>query len=213
MQTTVLNVDDNPANRYIRSRALRNAGFEVIEAATGQSAITMAREQHPSLLLLDIKLPDMSGLDVCRQLRRDAWAQRIGIIHISATYLDIETESLNAGADIYLAEPVEQQELLSAVRTLVRLRRAEDRLVASEERMRLAMEAASIATWDIDVATGSGVWSDQFHALMGYPPGGMQASLAAWLERITPADREAFRRAIDRVVAAGTPFQHEHWIT
>jgi signal transduction histidine kinase/ActR/RegA family two-component response regulator len=79
--------------------------------------------------------------------------------------------------------------------------------------MRLAMEAASIATWDIDVATGSGVWSDQFHALMGYPPGGMQASLAAWLERITPADREAFRRAIDRVVAAGTPFQHEHWIT
>ncbi|MCI3951285.1 MAG: hypothetical protein K0R53_782 [Burkholderiales bacterium] len=213
MQTTVLNVDDNPANRYIRSRALRNAGFEVIEAATGQSAITLAREQHPSLLLLDIKLPDMSGLDVCRQLRRDAWAQRIGIIHISATYLDIETESLNAGADIYLAEPVEQQELLSAVRTLVRLRRAEDRLVASEERMRLAMEAASIATWDIDVATGSGIWSDQFHALMGYPPGGMQASLAAWLERITPTDREAFRRAIDRVVAAGTPFQHEHWIT
>ena len=213
MQTTVLNVDDNPANRYIRSRALRNAGFEVIEAATGQSAITLAREQHPSLLLLDIKLPDMSGLDVCRQLRRDAWAQRIGIIHISATYLDIETESLNAGADIYLAEPVEQQELLSAVRTLVRLRRAEDRLVASEERMRLAMEAASIATWDIDVATGSGIWSDQFHALMGYPPGGMQASLAAWLERITPVDREAFRRAIDRVVDAGTPFQHEHWIT
>ena len=189
MTVTVLNVDDNAAKRYLRTRTLRSAGFNVIEAATGQSAMSLAREEHPSLLLLDIKLPDMSGLDVCRELRREGWAQHIGIIHISATYLNIEAESLSAGADIYLAEPVEQQELLSAVRTLVRLRRAEDRLVASEERMRLAMDAASIATWDIDLATGSGVWSDRFHDLMGFAAGGMTATLAAWLERIVPEDR------------------------
>ena len=212
MTVTVLNVDDNAAKRYLRTRTLRSAGFNVIEAATGQSAMSLAREEHPSLLLLDIKLPDMSGLDVCRELRREGWAQHIGIIHISATYLNIEAESLSAGADIYLAEPVEQQELLSAVRTLVRLRRAEDRLVASEERMRLAMDAASIATWDIDLATGSGVWSDRFHDLMGFAAGGMTATLAAWLERIVPEDREAFRSAIDHATSTGRLLQHEHWI-
>ena len=209
---TVLNVDDNPANRYIRSHALRGAGFEVIEAGTGQSALALARERHPSLLLLDIKLPDMSGLEVCRELRRDAWAQRIGIIHISATYLDIETESLNAGADIYLAEPVEQQELLSAVRTLVRLRRTEDRLVASEERMRLAMEAAGIAAWDIDLATGEGVWSDAFRGIMGFKGEAPAASLSAWLDCIVPEDRDAFRAAIERASSDGEPIRHEHWI-
>ena len=212
MQTTVLNVDDNPANRYVRSRALRSAGFEVIEAGTGQSALAIAREQRPSLLLLDVKLPDMSGLEVCRELRRDDWARRIGIIHISATYLDIETESLNAGADIYLAEPVEQTELLSAVRTLVRLRRTEERLIASEERMRLAMDAAGIATWDIDMHTGEAVWCERFHALMGLPPGGMQPSLAAWLERIAPAERESFRAAMEAAVGADAPLEHQHWI-
>jgi PAS domain S-box-containing protein len=211
MQTTVLNVDDNPANRYIRSRTLRGAGFEVIEAGTGQSALKIAREQRPSLLLLDVKLPDMSGLDVCRQLRGDAWAQRIGIIHISATYVDIERESLEAGADLYLAEPVEQTELLSAVRTLVRLRRAEERLVASEERMRLAMEAAGIVTWEIDVATGAGVWGEQFRALLGHAPD-THASLTTWLERVVPSDRDGFRAAIDRVVESGGSLQHEHWI-
>lgn len=212
MTVTVLNVDDNAAKRYLRTRALRSAGFNVIEAATGQSAMTLARDEHPSLLLLDIKLPDMSGLDVCRELRREGWAQHIGIIHISATYLNIEAESLSAGADIYLAEPVEQQELLSAVRTLVRLRRAEDRLVASEERMRLAMDAASIATWDIDLASGSGVWSDRFHDLMGFPVGGMTATLNAWLERIVPEDRAAFRFAIDHATSTSRLLQHEHWI-
>lgn len=209
---TVLNVDDNPANRYIRSRTLRSAGFEVLEAGTGQSALTLAREQHPSLLLLDIKLPDMSGLDVCRELRRDRWAQCIGIIHISATYIDIEKESLEAGADLYLAEPVEQTELLSAVRTLVRLRRTEEQLVASEERMRLAMDAASIATWEIDVATGAGVWGEQFCALLGHAPG-MQASLHAWLDRTVASDREVFRDAIAHAIESRGSLQHEHWIT
>jgi len=207
--TTVLNVDDNPANRYIRSRSLRSAGFEVIEAGTGQSALTLAREKHPSLLLLDIKLPDMSGLEVCRELRRAPWAQRLGIIHISATYINIEAESLKAGADIYLAEPVEQQVLLSAVQTLMRLRRAEEGLVASEERMRLAMEAADIATWDIDLASGSAVWSDHFYRLLGYPVEGVNASLAAWLERVSPTDREVFRSIVNRAAVEGATLVHE----
>jgi PAS domain S-box-containing protein len=210
--TTVLNVDDNPANRYIRSRSLRSAGFEVIEAGTGQSALSLAHEKRPSLLLLDIKLPDMSGLDVCRELRRASWAQHMGIIHISATYVDIETESLNAGADIYLAEPVEQQELLSAARTLLRLRSTEDRLVASEERMRLAMEVADIATWELDTTTGSVVWSDHLYKLLDYPAFSVAPSLAAWLDRLAPADREEFRSLIDRTVAEGIPLVHEHII-
>lgn len=121
---TILNVDDNRANRYVRSRVLRSAGFEVIEAGTGEAALNLAAEKHPDLVLLDIHLPDISGIEVCRRLRASSATNRIPIVHISATHITTQDEatSLGAGADIYLAEPVGPQELSSAVRTLLRLR-------------------------------------------------------------------------------------------
>src|SRR5262245_25308647 len=105
--TTILNVDDNGGNRYVKSRVLRAAGFEVIEAGSGKDALSLASEQRPDLVLLDIRLPDISGIEVCRRLRSDSETQRIPIVHISATHVSPadEASSADAGADIYLAEP------------------------------------------------------------------------------------------------------------
>ena len=63
---TILNVDDSEAGRYAKSRILQRAGFRVIEAATGEAALQSIREERPELVLLDIKLPDISGVEVCR---------------------------------------------------------------------------------------------------------------------------------------------------
>ena len=115
------------ANRYVKSRVLRAAGFTVLEAGTGTDALRLVDERGPDLLLLDVRLPDISGIDVCRRLRGDSRTQRIPIIQISATHLTAQDEalSLSAGADIYLFEPVGPQELASAVRTLLKLHAAE----------------------------------------------------------------------------------------
>ena len=209
---TILNVDDNRANRYVRSRVLRSAGFEVIEAGTGEAALSLAAEKHPDLVLLDIHLPDISGIEVCRRLRASSATNRIPIVHISATHITTQDEatSLGAGADIYLAEPVGPQELSSAVRTLLRLRTTERGLAATEERLRLATEGAGIATWDIDAASGSAVWGRQFNTMLGFNKLPEAPSFDTWLARVHPEDRPDVTRAYKSAIAGESGFRSEH---
>ena len=121
-QPTVLAVDDNEIVRYALKRCLEDGGFKVVEARTGAEALTLAR-QDPALITLDINLPDIDGYEVCRQLKRDPATAEIPVLHISASYADIEhrVRGLEGGADAYLSEPVNQQELLATVRALLRL--------------------------------------------------------------------------------------------
>lgn len=211
---TILNVDDHSSNRYVKTRMLRQAGFQVLEAATGQSALDLATDRRPDLVLLDINLPDISGLEVCRRLRLSPRTRPIPIIHISATFVTSRDEmtSLEAGADFYLAEPVGANELTAAVRTLVRLRTMEQGLAASQERLLLATEGAGIATWDIELDSGAAVWSQRFYELLGYSKEGTPPSRQAWLERVRPEERDAVAAALDRASAGAARFECEHWI-
>ena len=209
MKATVLNVDDNGANRYVKSRVLRAAGFEVIEAATGESALSAASERHPDLVLLDIRLPDISGIEVCKRLRGNPRTQRIPIVHISATHISPSDEatSRDAGADIYLAEPVAPQELSSAVRTLLRLRTTEQGLAATEQRLRLATESAGIFTWEIDCTTRAALWSRQFGELLGNDAA---PAFDSWVARVHPHDRAALEQAFNAAVHGERDFASEH---
>ena len=209
---TILNVDDNDANRYVKSRILRGAGFEVLEAATGRAALDLAYDAAPSLILLDIKLPDISGIDVCRALRADGRTLRIPVIHISATHVTAEDEatSLGAGADIYLAEPVDARQLSSAVRTLLRLRATEQGLAAAQARLRLATEAAGIATWDVDTGSGRAEWDEEFSRMLGIGSGAAVHSLDEWLSCVHADDRESVARAFRAVGHQDGHFSQEY---
>ena len=83
--STVLIVEDKEAIRYSNARILKDAGFQVWEAGTGAEALSRVRE-GPDLLLLDIQLPDMSGLQVCRSVKRDPATSAIPVLHLTATY-------------------------------------------------------------------------------------------------------------------------------
>jgi signal transduction histidine kinase/DNA-binding response OmpR family regulator len=151
-QFRVLNVDDYQAGLYAKSRALREAGFEVIEAGTGAEAIRKAETEAPDLALLDVHLPDMSGIQVSRHLKAGGVTASILILQISATYTggDTRVEALDAGADSYMVEPVEPRELVANVRALLRLRAAEEQVRASaaeaEDRRREAETFAALAS-------------------------------------------------------------------
>jgi two-component system, sensor histidine kinase and response regulator len=133
----ILNVDDYTPGRYARTRMLRQSGFEVCEAATGADAILSALECHPALILLDVNLPDMSGFDVCRQLRQNPITAATTVVHLSATSVgpDRQVEGLNAGADGYLVEPIEPAVLVATIRALLRARKAEEALRRSNEEL------------------------------------------------------------------------------
>jgi PAS domain S-box-containing protein len=126
MQSTILSVDDNEASRYVIARTLRRSGFNVVEAHTGENALSMARQQ-PDLVLLDVNLPDISGFEVCRRLKSDPQTSSIPILHLSATRVDpgAAVQGLEAGADAYLTLPVEPEVLVATIHALLRAKKAE----------------------------------------------------------------------------------------
>jgi len=117
----VLIVDDYPGARYLRSRILSEAGYEVLEAGNGNDALAIARSAHPSLVLLDVNLPDISGFEVCTRLKKDPATASIPVIQITGAWLSEKDrqEGLCSGADAYLVEPVDDVTLLRNVVMLI----------------------------------------------------------------------------------------------
>jgi len=138
-QLTVLTVDDNDALRYSVARCLKEGGYKVREARTGSEALALARE-NPALITLDINLPDISGFEVCRRLKQSPETAHIPVLHISASFVRAEhrIRGLEGGADAYLTEPIDSEELLATARTLIRVRQAE------KEARRQAQEAEAV---------------------------------------------------------------------
>jgi signal transduction histidine kinase len=124
----ILNIDDDEAGRYAKSRILRRAGYEVLDAGTGTEALKLAHEKKPRLILLDVMLPDINGLEVCRLLKSDPQTAHIMILQISATHVTERdrVQGLEGGADGYLTEPAEPEELLASVKALLRLYNREE---------------------------------------------------------------------------------------
>jgi signal transduction histidine kinase len=137
---TILSVDDNEAIRYSFKRYLREGGYEVIEARTGEEALEKARLE-PALITLDINLPDINGYEICRRLKGDPVTCDIPILHVSASFVESvdRVKGLEGGADGYLAEPVDPMELLATVKSLLRMQQAQKearRQAAEAERAR-----------------------------------------------------------------------------
>jgi PAS domain S-box-containing protein len=143
---TILNIDDNAANRYIKTRLLRAAGYLVVEGSTGTEALRLARQAKPQLALVDVKLPDISGLDVCRSLKSDNCTRPIMVLLVSALAVRCEDKvaGLEEGADGYLVEPADPDELLAMVRALLRLYRQEQTLSAQARLLNLSNDSILI---------------------------------------------------------------------
>lgn len=134
----ILNVDDHDAGRYARTRFLSRAGFIVDEAATGQQALKAIRENPPELVLLDINLPDIDGLEVCRRIKSDPETSRLPVLFLSASRLaDLDVVAgLEHGGDNYLREPVDPAVLVATIRALLRIKDVEEELIRSNEQLR-----------------------------------------------------------------------------
>ncbi len=155
MQQKILVVDDNPASLYSTSRILRSGGFNVLEASTGMDALAAAEKTEIGLIVLDINLPDIDGLEVCRRLRARGHTAYLPIVHLTATYTGSEdsVQGLSAGGDSYLTHPVDPPVLIATVRTLLFARQADVLKRTTDARFRTIFELASsgIAMLDPDL--------------------------------------------------------------
>lgn len=123
----ILHIDDDEANRYAVRRILEKSGFSIIDAETGYEGIDQALLHLPDLIVLDIKLPDISGFDVCKRIKANPLTRSIPVLQTSASFVKSEHKvtGLESGADGYLAQPIEAAVLVATVNSLLRIREAE----------------------------------------------------------------------------------------
>jgi PAS domain S-box-containing protein len=210
----ILNVDDNDGARYAKSRILSRAGFVVIEAANGTEALERARDSLPDLVLLDVKLPDINGFEVCRQIKAAPETAAILVLQTSAAAVQSidRIRGLDGGADSYLIEPIEPAELIAHVRALLRVRRAEGALRESEERFRQMAENIDDVFWMLDPATDRLLYvSPAYRRLWGDGALAPVPGSGHWAGRIDAEDAAAVETAY-RALASGTPYEIEYRI-
>ena len=148
----VLVVDGDNSARKATVRVLGAAGYPVLQAADGKSALCQARASRPALVLLDVGLPDMSGTEVLRRIRADPTLETVSVVLISGRPAepDQQAEGLDSGADGYIVRPIPSAELLARVRAQLRQRARIDGYRASEARIRNLIERQVDAVLVVD---------------------------------------------------------------
>ncbi|MFY0526988.1 PAS domain S-box protein [Archangium gephyra] len=222
MEGRVLVVDDTEATRYIIVKALRRAGMEVLEASSGQEALTAAALK-PDVVVLDVRLPDMSGFEVCRRLKHNPDTAALAILYVSALMRDEELEArlFEDGADGYIPQPIEPRHLVAQTWALVRMRRAEQarqrereeaqaeqarlqrELERSQARARRLTESGVVGTfyWDLDGSILDA--NDTFLEMVGYTREELEQGRLDWRKMTPPEWRAQDESNIQDVLTQG----------
>ncbi len=117
MSKRILVIEDHEDNRRIIRDLLTSAGYETIEAVTGEEGVALAETQHPALILMDIQLPDIDGYEATRRIKANPALRQIPIIAVTSYALSgDEVKALEAGCDAYVTKPFSPRALLATIR-------------------------------------------------------------------------------------------------
>ena len=200
--TVILNVDDNDGARYAKSRILQKAGFVVAEATNGTDALAFVKESNPDLVLLDVSLPDINGIEVCRRIKSEPSSAGILVLQTSAalTGLEDRIKGLEGGADNYLVAPIEAGELVANVRALLRLKNAQAELRESEERFRQLAENIDDVFWVISSSHEILYISPAYEKMWQRRLADLFEYTDDWLNGVYIEDRERIRDKFNRIL-------------
>ena len=209
---TLLLVDDEELNRDMLGRRLERHGYAVVLAESGRAALAALDRGCPDVVLLDVMMPDLNGLDVLRHIRTRFSADRLPVIMVTAKSQSEDiVEALDLGANDYISKPIDMPVALARIRAQVARRQAEQALHESQERYALAVEGSQDGVWDVKVATGEAFYSPRWLAIMGCTD--RPATLDAWYERVHPDDLASFRADLEEYLHGEAPhFESEHRI-
>ena len=141
----ILVVDDQPVNVQLLKRKLEREGIQVLAAYTGQEALDIVPREKPDLILLDVMMPDMDGMDVCQHLQENEDTRSIPVIFITArSSKESKLEGLAVGAVDYITKPIDLDETLARVQTQLRFVAINREMIDLQRRLQEARRAATI---------------------------------------------------------------------
>jgi len=118
--STVLIVEDNEKNMKLARDVLQAKGYQTLEALTGEDGVRLAKEKRPDLVLMDIQLPGINGIEAFRQIRGEAGTAHIPVVAVTASVTPTDRSAINAaGFDAFVSKPINLKEFLDTVKRLV----------------------------------------------------------------------------------------------
>jgi two-component system, LuxR family, sensor kinase FixL len=201
----ILMVDDDPAAIDFYFDLLRAEGYEVRGESSGRQGFLAACEWRPDIVLLDVMLPDLSGIEVCRQIKSNAKLSETFVVLFSGHAADPshKVKGLEAGADDYLVKAMHPEELLARIRGIVRARDAGAALRASEQHYRQLVEFLPEALGEVDLEGRITTANARAAAMLGYP--NVEEVLGRSVFDLTPPeDHERLRVDIAAALATGS---------
>ncbi len=194
---SLLVVDDEPLNRDLMSRRLSKRGFNIFLAANGREAIDWLESNTVDLVLLDVEMPEMNGLEVLQVIRKSHTPAQLPVIMVTgkSSSEDVVT-ALEAGANDYVTKPIDFPVALARIQTQLSRKHTEKALHESEERYSLAARAANDGLWDWDLTTGKVYFSPRWKSMLGWEEHEIGDSPDEWFSRIHPDDVDRVRSDI-----------------
>lgn len=208
----LLIVDDNEMNRDMLARRLARKGYVIGLAESAKDLLPRVKEDGIDLLLLDIEMPEVTGLDALRSLRECYSPIELPIIMVTAkNQSDDIVKALEMGANDYLTKPIDFPVALARISTQLSHKKAQEALRESEERYALAARGANDGLWDWNLLTGAMYFSPRWKAMLGFHENEIDDRLDEWIGRIHDADRERVKDEIAAHQKGLTPhFESEH---
>ena len=204
----LLLVDDDPLLRGMAVRTLRHAGFELVEADSGEQALSLVQAGTVDLVMLDVLMGGIDGFETCRQLRALPAGAEVPVLMLTglADTASID-QAYQAGATDFITKPIHWTLLAHRVRYALRASAERSALARNRERLVRAQQLAHMGNWEI-AADGSMSCSDELAQLFGVPsPGTHCVSAEAFLERVRPADQARVAQARSDALYLGVPYQ------
>ena len=220
----ILLIEDNADDRAdLRQMLLRGSDrrYRFTETELGAEGLRKVREKQDGpfdCVLLDYYLPDMNGDDVLEALCDGADLPPCPVVVVTGSVREDGAKLLRAGAQDYIGKNWITPESLTRIlenaieryKLLNERKRTNEALYAKEERLRLALDAGAMATWDWNIASGAMDWNDKFYELLGYDQGTVSASYEAWARRLYPEDLPKIEVLIQESKEQGSDYRAEY---
>jgi diguanylate cyclase (GGDEF)-like protein/PAS domain S-box-containing protein len=209
---SLLLVDDNELNLDVLSRRLRQREYDVVVAASGHEALALADTAAFDLVLLDVEMPGLSGLEVLSTLRRNRSQTSLPVIMVTARAEGADiVEAFRLGANDYVTKPIDFPVALARIGTHLAHKWAVERLRESEERYALAVQGANDGLWDWNLTTNEVYWSSRWKAMLGCEDRAVGSSPDEWFTRIHRADLAVVRETLAAHLAGSAGhYESEH---